>query len=63
VQDTKFQNTTVVVAGRRYRVRGVGLGYGLDIRGNIVGFPAGKNIYLSSNASRSNVVPPSLQWV
>jgi hypothetical protein len=42
VPDIKFQKTKVVVAGSRYRVGGVGLGYGLDIRGNMVGFPATK---------------------
>jgi len=62
ISNFKFQKTTVVVAGSRYRVDGVGLGYVQEIRGNMVGFPAGKR-RLSSNASSSNVVPPSLQWV
>jgi hypothetical protein len=42
VPDIEFQKKTVAVAGSRYRLGGVVLGYGLDIRGNMVGFPAGK---------------------
>lgn len=63
VPDIEFQKTTVAVSGSRYRVGGVVLDYGLNVWGNIVGFPAGKNIYIFSNASRSDVAPPSLQWV
>jgi len=46
ISNFKFQKTTVVVAGSRYRVDGVGLGYGLEIRGNMVGFPPAKDISL-----------------
>jgi hypothetical protein len=42
VPDIKLQKTKFVVAGSLYRVGGAGLGYGLDIQGNMFGFPAGK---------------------